>query len=79
VRFAYARALQRRPSAAESRVLAGLLKKARAEFRADPQSARKLVAVGLAAPPPPTAAAEVAAWTQVSRAILNLPEVITRP
>jgi hypothetical protein len=78
VRFAYARALQRAPSAAESRVLAGLLRKARTEFGANPEAARRLVAVGMAPVAKDLGAVELAAWTQVTRAILNLPELITR-
>jgi hypothetical protein len=79
VRFAYARALQRAPNPAEARVLSGLLRKATAEFRAEPKAAGRLTSVGQAAAPKEAGAVELAAWTQVARAILNLPELITKP
>jgi mono/diheme cytochrome c family protein len=78
LRFAYARALQRAPNEDESRVLRALLEKARREFAADPRAAKHLVAVGQHVSKPDLAPAELAAWTQVARAILNLPELITR-
>jgi mono/diheme cytochrome c family protein len=78
LRFAYARALQRAPNAEESRVLAALLQKERVKFGQDPAAARKLVGVGQAAAAKDLSPVELAAWTQVARAILNLPELITR-
>jgi hypothetical protein len=78
LRFAFARALQRAPTAAEERVLADLLHKAREEFGRRPAAARRLVATGQAPVPKDLPAAELAAWTQVARAILNLPELVTR-
>ena len=78
LRFAYARALQRAPSDAEQSVLEGLLEKARAEYSSDPVAARELVTVGQAPVTEDLPVADLAAWTQVARAILNLPELITR-
>ncbi len=78
LRFAFARALQRAPSAAEERALADLLQKARAEFGRDPAAARRLVATGQAAVASDLPEAELAAWTQVARALLNLPQLVTR-
>ena len=79
LRFAYARALQR---AAERRrrcaLLADLLRKERADFGRDPAAARRLVATGQAPVANDLPAVDLAAWTQVARAILNLPELITR-
>jgi hypothetical protein len=77
LRFAYARALSRAPSQAEERVLADLLRSSRSSFARDPAAARRLVATGQfsTARLPPV---ELAAWTQVARAILNLPELVTR-
>jgi hypothetical protein len=78
LRFAYARALQRAPNAAEALVLEELLRRARDEFARDPAAAGRLVATGqyrVARDLPPV---ELAAWTQVARAILNLPELVTR-
>ncbi|HEY5908269.1 MAG TPA: DUF1553 domain-containing protein, partial [Vicinamibacteria bacterium] len=78
LRYAFARALQRPPSPEESRVLGALLQKGRAEFVKNPAAARKLVAVGQAPAAKNVSPVELAAWTQVARAILNLPELITR-
>ncbi len=78
LRYAYARALQRRPSAAELRVLSSLLRRGRAAFADDPERARRLVSTGQSPAATGLSAVELAAWTQVARAILNLPELVTR-
>ena len=78
VRWAYARALARSPRRGEVRTLSALLEKHRAQYKADPQAARKVVAVGQAPPPTGVNVEELAAWMSVARTILNLPEVITR-
>ncbi|MEA2711539.1 MAG: hypothetical protein QOF78_4140 [Phycisphaerales bacterium] len=52
-----------------------MLEKKRAEFRSEPQTAAPIVA---AATPPRVEKSEFAAWTLVSRTILNLDETITR-
>jgi mono/diheme cytochrome c family protein len=78
LRWAYARALARAPREEEVRTLAALLAKHRAQYKADPQSARKVMAIGQARPPNGASLDEWAGWTSVARAILNLPEVITR-
>jgi len=78
LRWAWARALQRAPEEKELAILEGLLGRARSQFEADPGAARQLVATGQAPVPGDLDAAELAAWTQVARAILNLPELVTR-
>ncbi len=78
LRFAFARALGRAPAAGEERVLVGLLAKARAQYGKDAAAARALLASGQAPVARDLDAVELAAWTQVARAILNLPEVLTR-
>ncbi len=78
LRYAYARALQRAPSAGERRVLEALLAKAGAQYATDRAAAMRLVASGQAEPARDLDPVELAAWTQVARAILNLPEVLTR-
>jgi mono/diheme cytochrome c family protein len=78
LRWAYARALQRPPLAAEEQALADLLRRAQGQFRRDPAAARRLVAVGRFRVPEDVPPVELAAWTQVARAILNLPELVTR-
>ena len=47
--------------------------------RREPEEASRIVAAGLAPVPKELNVVELAAWTSVARAILNLPEVITRP
>jgi Protein of unknown function (DUF1553)/Protein of unknown function (DUF1549)/Planctomycete cytochrome C len=78
LRFAYARALSRAPNPAELRVLAELLQRGRDEFARDPAAAARLVATGQYRLAPGLPPVELAAWTQVARAILNLPELVTR-
>jgi hypothetical protein len=76
--YAYARSLQRSPSEGERRVLTELLARSSRQFAADRGAARRLVASGQAPAARGVDAVELAAWTQVARAILNLPEVLTR-
>jgi hypothetical protein len=78
LRFAFARALQRAPAPAEERILVDLLRKGREEFEREPAAARRLVASGQAPVASDLPAADLAAWTQVARAILNLPALVTR-
>ncbi len=76
--WAFARAVARAPDRAETRALQALYDGQRRRYAADPAAARALVATGaspVAADLPP---AELAAWTTVARAILNLHESITR-
>ncbi|HVR72329.1 MAG TPA: PSD1 and planctomycete cytochrome C domain-containing protein [Vicinamibacteria bacterium] len=79
LRWAYERALSRSPRAEEGRILGGLLRDHAAQYRADPRSAAQLAGAGQAPVPKDLDVVELAGWTSVARAILNLPEVITRP
>jgi hypothetical protein len=72
------RVLSRPPAPEEAAVLAALLAKHRREFAADPDAARRLVAVGRAPADPDVDPDALAAWTSVARAVLNLDETITR-
>jgi mono/diheme cytochrome c family protein len=78
LRWAYVRALARSPREEEMTTLAALFRKHLAQYKADPQAARKVMAVGLAPSPKGGSVEELAGWTSVARAILNLPELITR-
>jgi mono/diheme cytochrome c family protein len=78
LRFAFRRALCRSPQTAEQQTLLALLEKHRAEYAADRSAAEKVISAGLAPVPKDLDAAELAAWTSVTRAILNLHETITR-
>jgi len=71
-------AVARRPSLEERDVLAALLADARGTFDADPTGAARLLAVGMASRGSDAPDAELAAWTQVCRVILNLHETYTR-
>ncbi len=75
---AFERAVTRPATDQEAAVLEGLLAAHREAYRADPEAAAALLAVGEAAAPASLDAAELAAWTSVTRAVLNLHEVITR-
>jgi hypothetical protein len=78
LRYAYARTLGRAPRADEVEILGDLFRRHRTEFAADPKRARRLVGVGQAPAARDVDPVELAAWTSVARAILNLPELITR-
>ena len=49
-----------------------------AHFKADPESAKKLLAVGESPCDPALNEIELAAWTTVASTILNLDETITK-
>jgi hypothetical protein len=79
VAWAFERATGRNPKGAEAAVLIELLEKHRKDFAQKPEEAKRLIAVGDAPAPKDVAPDELAAWTSVCRAILNLHETITRP
>lgn len=74
---AYSLALSRPPDAEERRVMKNLLKKTRTEYQANPEAVKSLLDTGVA-PINNTDALELASWTAVTRALLNLDETITR-
>lgn len=76
--WAWQRALQRNPRAAEMATVRGLLDQQLATYRADPKAAGELLKVGFAPVPAGQDPAELAAWTHVARVLLNLHEAITR-
>jgi hypothetical protein len=78
IQAAYRRALSRPATADEVKVLEGLLDKHVADFKKDPEGAKKLLKVGIAPMPANVEPAELAAWTSVARVILNLHEAVTR-
>ena len=73
------RALNRTPTPEERAVLGGLYQRSLKRFAADPDGARGFVGTG-EAPRPPDArrSASLAATAAVTRAVLNLHELITR-
>jgi hypothetical protein len=76
--YAFRRAVARRPDAQEQKVLNELLAGYRKEYAANPSAARQMITTGQAPVPADLDAAEWAAWTGVTRTILNLSETNTR-
>lgn len=76
--WAFEKALSRKPLDQERKVLLGLYQESLSEFRANPQAATEFIHTGEAPVDPSLKAADVAAMTTVTRAILNLHETITR-
>ncbi len=75
---AFRLAVSRSPDDVESRLLLSLLEKSRAGFAADSKPAEALIQSSGKDPQTAAEKAELAAWTQVCRAILNMNETITR-
>jgi hypothetical protein len=70
--------LSRDPQADELNALSDYLYVSLKEYSADPKAAEELLSVGLAPVPEKSPTSELAAWTTVCRALLNLSESITR-
>jgi hypothetical protein len=77
VRWAWRAVLSRAPAESEASALVRLYQASRKQYAGNPAAAKELLRVGLA-PPAEGDAAELAAWTSVARALLNLNETITR-
>jgi hypothetical protein len=78
ITWAWRQTLARKPQAKEIATLRALLDKERAQYQRDEAAAEAFLKVGNTAPPAELDAAEIAAWTNVARALLNLHETITR-
>lgn len=78
LRFAYQQVVLRDPNAEEQKLLTALHDKHLAQFKADEAAAKQLQTVGELKPVAGQDAAELAAWTSVSRVLLNLHEAIVR-
>lgn len=76
--WAWRQSLSRPPRDDERRTLSELLQRQLAHYGQDPADAEKLLKVGLSPIPDGIDHAELAAWTNAARVILNLHEVITR-
>jgi hypothetical protein len=70
--------LSRRPSEREVDLVNELYSRHRAHYTANPLAAESVLRTGLAPAPEGLDAADLAAWTSVARALLNLNETITR-
>jgi hypothetical protein len=71
-------ATSRKPDEVEQGVLMKLLERNRARYKADPKAAGEVLQVGLAPAPTGADVPELAAWTGVCRALLNLNETTSR-
>ncbi len=78
VQWIMRQALSREATAEESQVLLGLLKDEKQRFATEPEAAKQLLQIGLSTANAELDAVELAAWTSVTRAVLNLHETITR-
>ena len=78
IAYAFRLATARRPTGKETGVLKDLLHGRLEAFRKDRRAATRLVAVGESARDARVDVAELAAWTTVTSAILNLDETITK-
>lgn len=76
--WAFERVTSHLPDSIQQQALQGLLVASRTEFSRHPEAAEKLIGIGLDIPDPAHDAVELAAWTMVCRALLNLDESITR-
>lgn len=75
---AFERVLSRKPKAAEKESLLKLLATQRKYYQDKTDEAEALLKVGFAARSPKLKAPELAAWTNITRVLLNLHEVVTR-
>jgi hypothetical protein len=75
IEHAFRLCMARKPTAEEKQILTGLLRKELASFKKAPAEAKPVAGEKCPEDVEPT---EFAAWTIVSRAILNLDETITR-
>ena len=78
IRDGFERVLARLPTSEEIKHVQRLREEALANYRAKPAEAAALIANAENPPPAEIDAVELAAWTSVARALLNLSEPMTR-
>jgi hypothetical protein len=76
--WAWLQVLSRAPRPEEIKVIQPLLDKLLTDYRCDSAAAQALLKIGQSPPPQDANPAELAAWTNIARVILNLHETITR-
>ena len=76
--FLFRWAIERKPDSRERDLLLREEQSILAEFRRDNEAARKLLSIGETKPSPEIDPAELAAWTTITRTILNMDETITK-
>lgn len=70
--------LGREPTDSETSILLAGAARHRVDFKQDPESARKLIAIGESIPPAALDPVELAVWTLASSTVLNLDEAISK-
>jgi hypothetical protein len=78
IRWAFRQTVSRSPMPDELQTLRSLLENHLREFRDDPKAAADFIKVGSWVAPEGLDPAELAAWTDLARALLNLHETVTR-
>jgi hypothetical protein len=78
IHWAWQQVLGRDATPAEAKVLSALLTNHRKQYAADAKAAEAILTVGISPRPKNVEVPELAAWTSVSRVLLNLNETITR-
>ena len=78
LKWAYERAFSREPQKDEIKMLGELYQKHLAKYQSDKEAAEKVLTIGDTTARKEIDKAELAAWTSVSRTLLNLHETITR-
>ena len=78
IKWVFAEALGRPSTPPEEAILAKLYRQEHATYKAKPDDAKKLISVGAAPQAQDLDPAELAGWTAVSRALLNMHETVTR-
>ncbi len=78
LQWVWKQVLGRDAAPAEANVLIRLLKKHRAQYAKDGKAADAILSIGISPRPKDVDKTELAAWTSVSRVLLNLNETITR-
>ncbi|MFK7852425.1 MAG: PSD1 and planctomycete cytochrome C domain-containing protein [Akkermansiaceae bacterium] len=76
--YAYELVLSRNPTDSERKSMGNLFNYAKKDFEKHPEAAKELIQVGQTPVDPKLSNTELAAWTSISRALLNLSETTTR-
>jgi hypothetical protein len=78
INWTFVRALDRKPNKAEAELLRRLFDEEYGRYSHNAADAKELISIGERPAPKDLNAGELAAWTSVARAVLNLHETITR-
>ena len=78
ISFAFDNALTRKPSNEEIKVILDLLKNQRKRYKEDEKAAIELLKTGMKAYDTSIETSELAAWTSISRTLLNMYETTAR-